>query len=492
MKNFTENFQMSALCLAAFNKEAGIKIVGAYTPSDFEGPCFTIAKRIWKFWGEHREPPGKENLLLLHDDLLSGENVTHRRVLGLLADNNGEINNVDFVLNELDGIYKKKVLEKFILESSDSLKAETQGSNHDVVSKIEAKLKKAFQAPNLLEDTDVPLSLSDDRGFEFFDGKKDDENYFVCGIREFDQRKICPKRKTLFVYTAPAKVGKTWALVHCGKHNIRRGAKVLHISLEVSEEDVKQRYIQSIFGLAAVESEEELSTSEFLYDRRGKFTDISFEKLKNIQNYKKDPKVKKEVMQKISSGKEMYKNLLIKSFVSNRFSTMDLENYIETVQTKYLFHPDIVILDYADIMKHDVPQDPRISQRRIFTELKAIATVTDTAIVTATQSNREGLTNNKVKAENVAESYGKVAELDILVSINRNEAEKRKRIARLYAVACRHVEDGIGVVINQNLPSGQFAINSEILNESQLKRVIDKNSDEQFEKKEVFDEIEKY
>src|SRR5690606_25404519 len=69
------------------------------------------------------------------------------------------------------------------------------------------------------------------------------------GIPDLDRRNIGPVLGQLLVFIAVKGGGKSWFLVHCGKRGLLHGAKVLHVTLEMPEDQVAERYMQSLFSV---------------------------------------------------------------------------------------------------------------------------------------------------------------------------------------------------------------------------------------------------
>jgi replicative DNA helicase len=83
--------------------------------------------------------------------------------------------------------------------------------------------------------------------------------------------------------------------------------------------------------------------------------------------------------------------------------------------------------------------------------MRAIAQEEDIAMLTATQTNREGAKANVAKMEHTAEDFNRVRIADILISINRTEEEKARNEARLYLAASRNQKGDITIRIQQDL-----------------------------------------
>jgi hypothetical protein len=74
--------QETLLIAVAFREEEGGIIVGQVTPDDFAEPYRVIAKPLWEYWAQHKQPPGRVHLDDIFGDLLTGKDAPqYRRML---------------------------------------------------------------------------------------------------------------------------------------------------------------------------------------------------------------------------------------------------------------------------------------------------------------------------------------------------------------------------------------------------------------------------
>ena len=99
------------------------------------------------------------------------------------------------------------------------------------------------------------------------------------------------------------------------------------------------------------------------------------------------------------------------------------------------------------------------NSKEIYVGLRALAFEFDCAILTATQTNREGYKAAVAKAEHVAEDFNKIRTADVVISINSTEEERDQGEARLYFAASRNQESGFTVRVKQDLKKMQFITN---------------------------------
>ncbi|TOK02641.1 DNA helicase, partial [Vibrio parahaemolyticus] len=82
---------------------------------------------------------------------------------------------------------------------------------------------------------------------------------------------------------------------------------------------------------------------------------------------------------------------------------------------------------------------------------RAIAQREELAILSATQTNREGHKSVTAKAEHAAEDFNKIRTADLVISINATEEEMAKGEARLFFAASRNQKGEFTMRIKRDL-----------------------------------------
>lgn len=102
---------------------------------------------------------------------------------------------------------------------------------------------------------------------------------------------------------------------------------------------------------------------------------------------------------------------------------------------------DAVFVDYLGIMKLDTPDNRYLGLGMATKELRRIGQEYNLAMVSALQTNREGLGKTVAGQDSVAESYMAVQDADLVISINANEAELAEGVRRLHWAASRNTAE---------------------------------------------------
>lgn len=231
-------------------------------------------------------------------------------------------------------------------------------------------------------------------------------------------------RKELNVLMGGAKAGKTTALVEFSAGACLAGFNVLYVTLEVSNRIIEERADARMSDVP-------------ISDLVGHFGEVN-----------------ERIAALASNGK--VGRFFITEFPSGTMSPAMLRSLLERHKAKGLLY-DMVVVDYADIMAPDYrTNDPIENSKQVYIGLRAIAQEWNVAMLTATQSNREGYKSVTAKAEHVSDDFNKVRTADLFISINSTEEERREGKARLYFAASRNQRSGMTIFIEQDFNRMRF------------------------------------
>jgi hypothetical protein len=169
-----------------------------------------------------------------------------------------------------------------------------------------------------------------------------------------------------------------------------------------------------------------------------------------------------EVFKKQQQDSSRLNNVVVKGFPTGTLTVRELDAYLDMLHRTQNFIPDILIVDYADLMKTDV-NNLRQSLGRLYIDLRGIATKRNLALVTFSQSNRLGKDEDMVDVTHVAEDWSKIGTADLILTYTQTKAEKEHNLARIYVAASRNDMDGFTIAITQNYNLGLFVIDSALM-----------------------------
>ena len=105
--------------------------------------------------------------------------------------------------------------------------------------------------------------------------------------------------------------------------------------------------------------------------------------------------------------------------------------------------PDVVILDYASIMRSNRKYDAlRHEIASIFRELHALSHEKRVPLWTAHQTNRGGMQSKVIGMEDLGECFEVGAIADVIISLNQTLDERRRGIMRMHFAKNRENEAG--------------------------------------------------
>lgn len=256
----------------------------------------------------------------------------------------------------------------------------------------------------------------------------------------------------LGVVVAPAGIGKSWVLARIGAEAMLRGKHVMHYTLELNENYVGLRYDCC-------------------------FTGIQFQDIKNNVE---------QVRKKLESvpGK-----LFVKYFPIKTVSAQSLKFHFERVAMLEGIRPDVIIVDYADILRpieKEANSNSYSEAGGIYEELRMIAGELGIPIWTASQTNRGGAGEDVVQAHNIADSYRKIMTADFVMSVSRKLNDKTNNTARVHIIKNRFGPDGLTLYSKMDAGNGDIRIFDEKSRESaQIKSMMDNDDGEDDVKKQL-------
>jgi replicative DNA helicase len=165
-----------------------------------------------------------------------------------------------------------------------------------------------------------------------------------------------------------------------------------------------------------------------------------------------------EVEKRISSMSEKggLGKFYIHEYPSGTLTPAELRRLIQKYKSSSVKF-DLIVVDYADIMLPDFrTTDPIENSKSIYLALRAIAQEEGAAMLTATQTNREGMKSTVAKMTHVSDDINRARIVDLMISLNVTEEERSEGIMRLYFAASRNQKGDFTVVIKQDLSTMTF------------------------------------
>jgi len=309
------------------------------------------------------------------------------------------LNNEDYLLDLVEGFAKQESLKDAIIRSAEMVKSKNY-------SEIEPIMRDA-----------LTVSRNVDLGLDYFTGVDERWDRLRNDTTDGTHRTIFESLnealeggladKELAMVVAPPGVGKSLYLANQAVRSCLDGSNVLYISLEMSEDRVAQR-LDSIFSRI----------------RQAQLKDRCDDL--------------KERLDKVTMTVPDRGNLKIKEFPTKRASINQVRAYLQQLLNYENFTPDVVIIDYLELLATDSQTPEYQAQERLAQELRGMAIEYKCLVWTATQTNREGKRVNLITDTELADSYGKTRVCDLVLSINQNEEEFDNGKSRVYVIKSRN------------------------------------------------------
>lgn len=456
----TGSLQENLLSLMIFNDKAASIIFNTIEPGLFESDFYKEIIRVaLDYYKTYKEAPKDHIADILESKIQDSKNPKsgelYTKLLTNLYQTKDSINE-DFVLSQLNNFVRRQRLKGAIIEAALLIKDETNESLVIAENTLNKCLKSQIQVF--------------ERGLSFSEPQKILNALrekilppYPYGIKQLEDQQIGPAPGELFIFLASVSRGKSWQLINIGRHCLQDRKKVLHITLEMPEVQVAQRYLQCMYSLSshATQATQIVQINTFNHDELGRLSSLSVKELER-------PSVKDSAtLNAVGKKMERYKSrqpLEIRGFPTGSLSIEGLEVFLDNLDRLYNYTPDVLLLDYADLLKLDY-KNLRTSTGEIYKELRRIAVERNIAMVTASQANRMAEDAKVITLKHLAEDYSKAATADTVIAFCQTSQEKTLGLARLFVAKARGQESGQMVLISQAYALGQFCMDSTIIND---------------------------
>lgn len=458
--------QENLLTLLAHDDKHGKIIAQSINPELFEGEYREFAERFVRYWKKYKKAPGVHAADLFSDVIEDKQNrkrKTYERILRNMSQMIDGVN-VDYVMQTLRTFTRGQTMKDAVLKAAEKLNEDKDTS----INEVEIMFAELLRARE--HQFNAGLSLLDvDRVMRYLETHYSE---FRTGIAPLDRRNIGPTRGGVLLWLAPTGLGKSWALGHCGKHALLQRLKVLHVTLEMAEEESAMRYYQQLFSIS--KRKEIVRVPKLLYHKNKPmlFRDVGADQ-KIVPAFAfEDWSARRRLKREIEPWQVRIPFLRIKQFPPRSLTIDGLRAYLDALEAVEGFVPDMIILDYVGIMYTD-PKNHRITQGRVMEEFRALCIERNAAGVTAAQVNRAGAKADLVRATHAAEDWSLIQTADVAITYSQTLAEKRHGLARLFVDKARSEADKFGMVITQAYPIGQFALQAAKLSRAYVQYLED-------------------
>jgi replicative DNA helicase len=420
------------------------------------------AKTVWgwisAYFDEFAEAPNKDiqSIYTAHKIEVQEdeEEEAIATFLQSLSDSEEEINNIDYAVSQAIEWLNIRAQENLIEALKDAIARKDIESGNEAIAEYASIERHQTKGVSLL--TDVQTSLE-----AFLDGE--DTLFTFPGtigltIGEF--------RRTDFIsFLGYMKRGKTFWLWETAKEAMFASNKVLFLSLEMPQKQILKRIWRSLSKKPKRTKtvripyfvEDAISTPEerkYIIEYEEKEMEGFIPDIAWFQNWVKRFKLY------FHGG-----DLRVVSMPSRSVTVKDIEVYLNNLEYYDKWIPDVVVIDYADLISSKLKGEYRHQLDDIWANLRRLALERNICVVTASQSGRAAAKADSTD-ETIAEDIRKIAHVTKMIAINATNEEKANGIYRIAQLAERddeqHFEQSL---VLSCLDLGQVCIDSRFRSE---------------------------
>jgi KaiC/GvpD/RAD55 family RecA-like ATPase len=395
---FGKNFQENLCKLLVYDRAFCDQMVEVLDEGFFELKYLQVfTRKLFQFKKKYKTHPANGTLNSIYNTELEYEGeVLQKQVKDFFVrvQASPEVADVEYIKSTSVDFCKKQVLKSAMLKSVPLLN------------------KCSFTEIEKLINTALKLGGDNNFGYDYI---KDFDDRFVVEVRNpistgWPQLDKITKgglgQGELSVVIAPTGVGKSFALVHFGAQALKQGKNVVHYTLELRERVVAQRYDACLTGYNLDE----------LLDKK----DAIFDTIKDVDG-----------------------QLIIKEYPTKSATTTTIKNHLDKTRQNHM-EVDMVIVDYGDLLRGTTSMsEKRHELESIYEELRGIAQEFNCPLITASQTNREGSSEEVITMKSVSEAYNKCFVADFIISLSRTERDKSSNMGRIFVAKNRNGPDAM-------------------------------------------------
>ena len=293
--------------------------------------------------------------------------------------------NYSWLMDEFENFSRHKALERAILKSADML----EKGEYTPVEKL---IKDAIQ-----------ISLNKDMGTNYWEDPrgrlmkmKENNGQISTGWPSIDKKLYGGfKRGELNIFAAGSGGGKSLFLANLGVNFSLAGLNVIYFTFELSEELVGMRVDSMITNVAAKEI------------------------FRNID----DVEMKVKLTGKKAGGMQI-------KYLPSGKNCNDLRSYLKEYQVKTGKKPDILLVDYLDLMMplsvKVSPSDLFVKDKYVSEELRNLAMESGAVVVTAAQLNRAAVEEVEFDHSHISGGLSKIQTADNVIGIFTSRAMRER------------------------------------------------------------------
>ena len=412
---------------ATFDKKWMNILAGTFDKRFFKTPNLAMLAYIQvKYYEKYGQVPSNKTLIAL----AKAYSLKHQKEDIDLANVNELIRDISsFDLNIPDDVMNRN-LKEFIrrnafynaLYDNASLLDSDESGYEKVVSKCLENFDRVQKIT--FNDTDLGLNYFDEeamkRHWEYIKNPEAKLPTLWQSLDTYTHGGFLKDGRSLYLVMAQAGLGKSLFLSNLAVNFLKQGLSVVVISLEMSEDVYAQRFDAHI-------SKEDINH----------LNDCEERAIDTIKKFYKDHPTS---------------NLYIKEYPPKSVTTNDIRAYLESlVSNGHKF--DAIIVDYLNLVKSSSKQNDNmfLDGLDVSEKLRAISYEFKAPVISAIQTNTEGMNNENVGMENISQSRGIAFTADFLMALFQMQEDREGGFIR-----ARILKNRLGGQVGKVL---QFTVN---------------------------------
>jgi len=293
---------------------------------------------------------------------------------------------------------RKNALTTSLMDNIDLLSTADMERDSDRYQKIVDKCLANFDRVQKItfSDNDIGLDYFSEKGmddhWEFLRNPDAKISTGWASVDHYTNGGFLKDGRMLALFMAQAGLGKSVFLSNLAVNFLAQDLSVVVISLEMSQDVYAQRFDAHISN-------------------------------KNINRLKDDETTARQRI-KDFYAKHSKANLVIKEFPPRSVNTSKIDSYIEQLKTAGK-RIDVIIIDYLNLVLPNRQTDSMFKDgMAVSEELRALSYKYSVPVISAVQSNSEGMNTDEIDMQNVSESRGIVHTTDALFAIYQTPEQR--------------------------------------------------------------------
>ena len=431
----------------------------------------TIVSWVMEYYKKFKNAPKQDITSMyrthcdeIQDDALKELILNYLQELGK---NEIQINNEDYLVDKGKDFIDFKALKIY----TEELNACLETHSMDKARKVQEEYKKISTAE--INECDL-MDLGDKSIIENALAEEEEVLFTLPG--EMNNTFGNFHRNDYVLILAPPKRGKTWLLQKIGIEALKQRLNVVFVSMEMTREEVVQRFWMSLWGAeSGLVKDGCYETCRFVEDtsEQGKYRCELID-----VNVKNKGKSVASLQKRLRTNNGYMGHLRVIAYPSYGQTAEGITNRIEELAENG-FVTDVLIVDYQDITKPMGGGSEVRNQLDLITKhFRAFSSRFHCITISASQTNRMGLSASQVTGESIAEDFRKLANVTSMVSMEQTPKMKKQHLMRLRNLALRKGKASEPCIFPQCLDLGQFMFGEPILAEN---LIVDEEEDKEDE-----------